>query len=271
MTIGKVGAKKTQWWLAGSSTSITPTVSASLLGGNRAQLFPLFLYLAAAETLEPVEQIFDNIANITVPDCHGNELRLSDCPTRPTPDSCRFTCAVINCVVPSPIASSSIPPAAPQVTETLPAVVINEENNRVTPQSTTSPLTPPPSSHFPSLTNRSRPSDDSTSSVTKNPETDISNQSEFIEDWNNVVAIAMGAVMLLLVMAGVIVSAAFIACGVKRGRRGYLSKTGNIARNGLNMQENEAYFQHRRKIQMNMERNPAYFDLPPEPVYEEVH
>ena len=269
--IGRAGAKKTQWWLAGSSTSITPTVSASLLGGNRAQLFPLFLYLAAAETLEPVEQIFDNIANITVPDCRGNELRLSDCPTRPTPDSCRFTCAVIKCVVPSPIASSSIPPAALQVTETLPAVVINEENNRVTPQSMTSPLIPPPSSHFPLLTNRSRPSDDSTSSVTKNPETDISNQSEFIEDWNNVVAIAMGAVMLLLVMAGVIVSAAFIACGVKRGRRGYLSKTGNIARNGLNMQENEAYFQHRRKIQMNMERNPAYFDLPPEPVYEEVH
>ena len=81
---------------------------------------------------------------------------------------------------------------------------------------------------------------------------------------NKLTITLIGVVTMVMVVTGTVVSVCLI---VKKGRRHHIPKSGSLP---IVTGDNMAYVEPKQAMRMNMEKNPAYFDLPPEPIYENL-
>ena len=81
---------------------------------------------------------------------------------------------------------------------------------------------------------------------------------------NKLTITLIGVVTMVMVVAGTVVSVCLI---VRKGRRHHIPKSGSLS---IVTGDNMAYVEPKQAMRMNMEKNPAYFDLPPEPIYENL-
>ena len=220
----------------------------------------ILLCFPDAESLGAWTQAYASDANGTVPDCHGDESRLSDCPTHPIPENCDINCALVNCVVPIPEYPLSILTSSTVATDSR-STSQTSFTSSVTKMSPYHTLTPSPSSpghlHIPTnqTVTMSTSYEPSNSVTFKEP--DSSNGTIFT--WNTVTVVVIGGVVMTIVTAGITASACFIACSVRRGRKYCKKKSGE-----LNI-KTQPYVTHHTKI--ITKKNPG---MPPEPIYEHI-
>ena len=219
-----------------------------------------------AENLSPHEQGYASHHNETVPNCMGNESRLSDCPTEAPPTGCDELCARVNCI---PAKTSSVGQIH-LLTQT-----VSPKTQGVTPSLT--------SSHgivvhvlMPSLANPQPQTN--TFTVIETPQSssrirkrtilatgpfESSTEKESSSDFYNLdksTITLIGVVAMVIVVAGTAVSVCLIVCRVKK-------KGSSSIVTGDNM----AYAEPKQSMKMYMKKNPAYADLPPvEPIYENL-
>ena len=225
-----------------------------------------------AESLGAYIQVYDSDADETVPNCHGDESRLSDCPTHPIPENCDINCALVNCVVPIPESTSSIRTSSTVATDSRSTSQASFTSS-VTKTSPYHTLTPSPSSpgHLHIPTNQTVTKLPVTMSTSYEPsnsvtfqEHDVSNDTIFT--WNAVTVAVIGGVVMTIVTAGITASACLVACSVKGGRKYRKKKSGELK---IKTQPNVAYVTHRTKI--ITKTNPAHVGMPPEPIYEHIY
>ena len=213
-----------------------------------------------AESLGALTQIYDSDANGTVPNCHGNESRLSDCPTLPIPDNCDINCALVNCMVPIPESTSSIRTSSTVTTDSR-STSQTSFTSSVTKMSPYHTLTPSPSSpghlHIPTNQTVTMSTSYEPSNSVTFKEHDVSNDTTFT--WNTATVVMIGGIVMMIVTAGITASACFVACSMRRDRK---KKSGEL---NIKTQPNGACVTHHTKI--ITKKNPG---IPPEPIYEHI-
>ena len=247
-----------------------------------------FVLFSDAESLGAHLQGYASEANGTVPDCHGDESRLSDCPALPTPDNCDINCARVNCMVILPektlIVQSSFPTATDYSTSQTSVTLVT----RKAPSPT---LTTPPSSpdhlHIPTsakveISTRDEPSKSvvsksvasksiasksvaSKSVASKTVTTQEDKSSNAIFSLNKVTVAVIGGVVMTIVTAGIVACTCFIVCGVRRGQKYRVKKKNSALK--ITTQLNPSYASHTEIVTRS---NPAYERKPSEPIYENM-
>ena len=203
----------------------------------------------------------------------GNESRLSDCPTEDPPTRCDELCAKVNCI------PAMIPPVVQAHSSTQ---IASEMTQAVTPSLTSSQravipsLTSSQKAVIASLTSSQRAVISSlkdSQHQTKVIETPSSTKNESTSTFYNLnksTITLIGVVIIVMVVAGTVVSVCLIVCRVKKKK----SSCHHVSKNDpstIVTEDNVAYVEPKRAMRMYMEKNPAYFDLPPmEPLYEHL-
>ena len=231
-------------------------------------------FFSDAENLMPHPQGYASHHNETVPNCMGNESRLSDCPTEDPPTRCDELCAKVNCI------PAMTPP------------VVQGHSSTQTASETTQAVTPSLTSFqravIPSLTSSQReviaasltssqraviPSLKDSRDQTKVIETPSSTKNESTSTFynlNKVTITLIGVVTMVMVVAGTVVSVCLIVCRVKKKKSSCHHGSKNDP-STIVTEDNMAYVEPKRAMRMYMEKNPAYSDLPPmEPIYEHL-
>ena len=162
-------------------------------------------FFSDAENLMPHPQGYASHHNETVPNCMGNESRLSDCPTEDPPTRCDELCAKVNCI------PAKTPPVG------LLTQIVSAKTQAVLPSLTSSQRAVIASLAHPQCQTNTLSAIETPQAMRKGATSGERSDSIFYK--------LIGVVIMVVVVAGTIVSVCLI---VRKGRCHHIPKSGSL-------------------------------------------